>query len=116
LIPAPPRSKKSVKAALATLMNSSNFDTIFMFQKYLEEKLLKKQMTDEDISNIGYNIIHITFEEITDEEERDFFENLPTSLQLPPENVDRVREKAGELLYQSEEFQKLMADLGENSC
>jgi NTE family protein len=101
---------------LATLMNSSNFDTIFMFQKYLEEKLLKKQMTDEDISNIGYNIIHSTFEEITDEEERDFFENLPTSLQLPPENVDRVREKAGELLYQSEEFQKLMADLGENSC
>ena len=113
LVPAPPRSKRSVSAALATLMNSSNFDTIFMFQKYLEERLLKKQMTGEDISNIGYDIIHITFEEITDEEERKFFENLPTSLQLPPENVDRVREKAGELLYQSEKFKKLIKDLQE---
>ena len=68
----------------------ANFDTIFMFQKYLEEKLLKKQMTDEDISNIGYNIIHITFEEITDEEERDFFENLPQT----EEQADILKEKA----------------------
>ena len=113
LIPAPPRSKRSIKAALATLINSSNFDTLFMFQKYLEEKFLKKQMTGEDISNIEYDIIHITFEEIADEEERKFFENLPTSLQLPPENVDRVREKAGELLYQSEEFRRLIKDLQE---
>jgi hypothetical protein len=113
LIPAPPRSKKSVKAALATLMNSSNFDTIFMFQKYLEEKLLKKQMIGEDISNIGYDIIHITFEDITDEDERIFFETLPTTLQLPPEKVDRVREKAGELLYQSEEFRRLIKELQE---
>jgi len=111
LVPAPPRSKRSISAALATLMNSSNFDTIFMFQKYLEEKLIKKQMTGEDISNIGYDIIHISFDEIADDEERKFFENLPTSLQLPPETVDRVREKAGELLYQSEEFRRLIKDL-----
>jgi hypothetical protein len=44
--------------------------------------------------------------------ERVFFTNLPTSLQLPPQKVDRVREKAGELLYQSEKFKKLIKDLG----
>ncbi len=109
---APPRTKISVSAALATLMNSSNFDTIYMFQKYFEEKFLKKQIAGKDISDIDLEIIHITFEEITDEEERKFFENLPTSLQLPPETVDRVREKAGELLYQSEEFRRLIAGLG----
>ena len=69
-------------------------------------------MAGEDISNIGYDIIHISFDEIADDEERKFFENLPTSLQLPPETVDRVREKAGELLYQSEEFRRLIAGLG----
>jgi len=108
----PPRTRRSVSAALATLMNSSNFDTIFMFKKYFEEILLKKQMAGEDIFKINFDIIHINFEEIADNKEREFFENLPTSLQLPPETVDRVRKKAGELLYQSEDFRKLIADLG----
>ena len=97
---------------MATLMNSSNFDTIYMFKKYLEEVFLKKQKAGEDTSKLGYDLIHISFEEIADDEEREFFENLPTSLQLPPETVDRVREKAGELLYHSEPFQKLIADMG----
>jgi NTE family protein len=108
----PPRTRKSVSAALTTLMNDSNFDTIYMFQNFLKKKRLQKQLAGEDVSKIEYDIIHISFDEIADEEERNFFENLPTSLQLPPENVDRVREKAGELLYQSEEFKELIAVLG----
>ena len=94
-------------------MNSSNFDTIFMFQKYFEEILLKKQMAGEDISKINFDIIHINFEEIAEDEEREFFENLPTSLQLPQEKVDRVRKKAGELPYQSKKFKRLIKDLQE---
>jgi NTE family protein len=113
VVPKPPRARRSASAALTTLMNSSNFDTIFIFQKYLEEKLLKKQLAGKDTSHVDHEIIHISFGEITDEEEREFFENLPTSLQLPQEKVDRVREKAGELLYQSEEFRRLIKDLQE---
>jgi hypothetical protein len=64
------------------------------------------------LNEIDYNIIHIAFDDITDEDERIFFENLSTSLQLPAEKVDRIREKAGELLYQSEEFRRLIAGLG----
>ena len=108
----PPRARKSVSAALTTLMNDSNFDTIYLFQNYLKEKRLEKQLAGEDIPEIDYNIIHIAFDDITDEDERIFFENLSTSLQLPAEKVDRIREKAGELLYQSEEFRRLIADLG----
>ena len=112
VIQAPPSTKRTLSAAMATLMNSSNFDTIYMFKKYLEEVFLKKQKAGEDTSKLGYDLIHISFEEIADDEEREFFENLPTTLQLPPETVDRVREKAGELLYHSEPFQKLIADMG----
>jgi NTE family protein len=108
----PPRARKSVSAALTTLMNDSNFDTIYLFQNYLKEKRLEKQLAGEDIPEIDYNIIHIAFDDITDEDERIFFENLSTSLQLPAEKVDRIREKAGELLYQSEEFRRLIAGLG----
>ena len=92
-------------------MNDSNFDTIYIFQNFLKEKRLQKQLAGEDIPEVDYYIIHITFNDIPDEDERIFFEDLQTSLQLPAEQVDRVREKAGELLYQSEEFQKLIADL-----
>jgi NTE family protein len=112
VIPAPPSTKRTLGAAMATIMNSSSSDTLYIFQNYLEERHLKKEILGEGASQIGYDIIHINFENIEDEEERSFFENLPTSLQLEPETVDRVREKAGELLYQSEEFQKLIADLG----
>ena len=99
---------------MATIMNSSSFDTLYIFKKHLEDRLLMKQLSGEDISKIEYDFIHVNFASIADEEERDFFENLPTSLQLEPEIVDRVREKAGELLYQSKEFRKLIADLGAN--
>ena len=112
VIPRPPSTKKTLMAAMATLMNSSNFDTLYMFKKYIEEVLLKKQMAGEDTSKLEYDLIHISFEEIADDEEREFFENLPTTLQLESETVDRVRKKAGELLYQSKEFQKLIADMG----
>ena len=108
----PPRTRQSVSAALTTLMNASNFDTIYMFQSFLKEKRLEKQLAGEDIPEIDYYIIHVTFDDIADEDERVFFEDLPTSLQLPAKKVDRVREKAGELLYQSEEFKKLIVELG----
>ena len=111
VIPAPPSTGRSLGAAMATIMNNSTFDTLYIFQRYLEETL-KRDISGEKFSKIGYDVIHITFASIADEEEREFFENLPTSLQLPPETVDLVRKKAGELLYESESFQKLIADLG----
>jgi NTE family protein len=111
VIPAPPSTSRTLSSAMATIMNNNSFDTLYIFQNFLEEKLLKKQVSDTDISKIGYDMIHITFASIADKDERNFFENLPTSLQLSPETVDRVRERAGELLYQSEDFQKLIADM-----
>jgi len=111
VIPAPPSTGRSLGAAMAIIMNSSSFDTLYIFQRYLEEKL-QKDLSGEEVSKVGYDVIHITFASIADDEEREFFENLPTSLQLEPETVDRVRVKAGEMLYQSEDFRKLIADLG----
>ena len=69
VIPRPPSTKKTLMAAMATLMNSSNFDTLYMFKKYIEEVLLKKQMAGEDTSKLEYDLIHISFEEIADDEE-----------------------------------------------
>ena len=112
VIPAPPSTSRTLGAAMTTIMNSSSFDTLYIFQKFLEDNLLQKEISGEDFPKIGYDIVHINFASIADKDEREFFENLPTTLQLPPETVDRVRKKAGELLYLSEPFQKLIAELG----
>ena len=112
VLPTPPSTSKTLSSAMDTIMNSSNFDTLYVFQDYLGKGLLQKKLSEEGVSILNYDIVHITFSSITDDDEREFFENLPTSLQLEPETVDRLRKKAGELLYQSEEFQELIAYLG----
>jgi hypothetical protein len=78
----------------------------------MESKSFQKMLSDGPIDRIKYSVIHINFENIEDEEERAFFESVPTSLNLPPETVDRLRDKAGELLYGSEQFQEMISELG----
>jgi NTE family protein len=40
--------------------------------------------------------------------------NLPTSFVLPPEDVDRLREVAGQLMRQSAEYESVVRELGGN--
>ena len=59
--------------------------------------------------------IDINFGAITDPEEKRYFRNLPTSLVLSDEQVDRLREIAGRLLRQSPDYQRLLRDLDANA-
>jgi len=37
---------------------------------------------------------------------------LPTSFVLPPEEVDRLRDMAGQLMRESEDYEKIVQSLG----
>jgi NTE family protein len=63
------------------------------------------------LNAIRFSIIEINFDGIHDPKEREAFLSLPTSFALPPETVDRLIQKGGELLRQSEEFRKLVEEL-----
>jgi NTE family protein len=52
--------------------------------------------------------IDVSFDAIADPDERLYFMNLPTSLTLPQETIDRLRRIAGELLAASPAFQELL--------
>ena len=54
----------------------------------------------------------MSFSEITDPEERRYFENLTTSFVLPAEAVDKLRDVAGRLLRASAQYQRLVDALG----
>jgi NTE family protein len=56
-------------------------------------------------------LAQVTFDALADPAERDEFRKVKTSLALPREQVDRLRQVAGKLLRGAPAFQRLLADL-----
>jgi len=57
-------------------------------------------------------LAQVTFDNLKDPAERLYFKRVETRLQLPKEQVDKVREVGGRLLREAPGFQRLLADLG----
>ena len=53
----------------------------------------------------------VTFENLKDPDERLYFKKVKTRLQLPKDQIDKVREVAGRLLREAPAFQRLLVDL-----
>jgi hypothetical protein len=92
------------------MMNNANFEKLYIFNKHLKDAL-EWTKPDGSSQQINFYTIHLSFDSIADDQERQFFENVPTSLSLPKETVDRIVEVAGRLLFDSDEFQRLIKDL-----
>lgn len=54
--------------------------------------------------------IEVSFQALKDKSERDYLNQLPTSLALPPEAVDRLRAAAERIILDSPDFQRLLKD------
>jgi NTE family protein len=63
------------------------------------------------VPNIDVFAIDVSFDSIDDPKERAYFLNLPTTFYLPPQDIDRLRSVAGQLLRQSGDYQKLLKQL-----
>lgn len=61
--------------------------------------------------DIDFYVVEVKFDALRDEEERTYFQRLPTSFKLAPEQVDKLRGVAHRLLNESDEFQRLLRDL-----
>jgi len=58
----------------------------------------------------GY-LVQVTFDSLKDPAERQYFRQVKTSLTLPKEQVDRLREVGGRLLREAPALRRLVADL-----
>ena len=56
-------------------------------------------------------LAQVTFENLKDPAERFYFKHVETRLQLPKEQVDKLREVAGRLLREAPAYQRLLSDL-----
>ncbi len=92
------------------MINKYNFETI-----ELMHHVARDWTHDDEIHGqkpIDFHIVHVAFDALPDAKERDYFNNIPTSLYLEPDQVDHLREVASRLLYGNKEFQRLVTDLG----
>lgn len=62
------------------------------------------------VADRAFHVVEVGFEHIADPVERNFFRELPTTLNLPGATVERLREVGGRLLRESTAFRKLHDD------
>jgi NTE family protein len=64
---------------------------------------------------IEFSVVNVRFDALADAAERRYLLNLPTTLSLPPADVDRLRAAAAQLLSESPAYKKLVSELGSDS-
>lgn len=117
-----PTTTQSLRSATTALINRYNFETVELLKNYLQrwaEEIRaqrcggEKEITtgSESCEGISFYLVEVNFDGLTDESERSYRKGLPTSLNLPSEAVDQLRETAREVLSRSPEFQRLLRDL-----
>ena len=59
------------------------------------------------ITPLDFSVINVSFDELSDPVERQYLLNLPTTLSLPRESIDRLRAAAAKILRESAAYRKL---------
>lgn len=89
-----------------------SFETIELFREVMA-RFSREHVRPgtPDAPEISTYIIELHFNQLADKSDRQFFNSVPTSLQLPAKTVDRLRELAARELANNAEFKRLVNDL-----
>jgi NTE family protein len=93
-----------------------SFETLELFREVMAR--LSRQHTglgDSPPVEITTYVIELQFHQLANESDRRFFNSVPTSLQLPPNSVDRLRQLAARQLADNMEFKRLVSELRDQS-
>jgi len=96
-------------ASSGIMVNKSNFETIELLYRYAQDWTYEDEAQGK--KPIEFFIIHVTFHRLPDKAEQEYFLDIPTALELPVQQVDKLREVAGRLLNADSEFQRLLQNL-----
>jgi NTE family protein len=91
-------------AVTSVQINRYNFETVALLQTAFDQWTAA---LSSDGHPVRFHFISVSFGDLSDERELRYFNGLPTSFDLEPEAVDRLREVARRLLRQSPEFRAL---------
>ena len=81
-------------------------------EKFLEEHSIEVVLPKlSGRPKVDFHFIEVGFQWIEDEEERAFLNQIPTTFELPDEEVDKLREAAAKILDRHPDFQELLEAL-----
>jgi NTE family protein len=89
-------------------INRYNFETVALLQAAFAQ--WTRTLSTEG-HRVDFHFISVSFDDLRDEAELRYFNELPTSFELEAEAVDRLRGAARRILGQSPEFQALRKKL-----
>ena len=96
----------------AIMVEGSNFETMDLLRRNLENWEMESAKAGSDLTPKKAFLVEVGFDALEDEEEKATYADIPTSLQLPEEAVDRLRHVASRILFDSKPFQDLVRELG----
>lgn len=93
-----------------------SFETVELFKEVMTRVSRERvdspgKISDDQPREIATYIIELHFRQVANDADRRFFNEVPTSLQLPAKTVDHLRELAARELAENREFKRLLADL-----
>ena len=80
-------------------------DTIQLV-KYAFDQWVKEGSTPE--RPLSFHFVEVSFNQVDDEDEREFLNNIPTNYDLTDEEVDRLIAAAKQVLQESKDFQDFL--------
>jgi len=92
---------------------STNFETIELVRSSFER--WTRELSERRGKPVEFRLVDLYFDEIPDPAERSYLRNLPTSLALDDEAVDRLRAAGRELLRNSPGFRDVLAGMAKPS-
>lgn len=111
--PVEPPILAQLNAASATQINRYNIETIQLLKDSLQ--IWASELSKNEDFEVKPFFIQIDFNGIQDKQRNRLLNMISTSLALPAEQVDELRQVARELLHASPEFQRLLTELNTQS-
>ncbi|WP_288841780.1 patatin-like phospholipase family protein [uncultured Deefgea sp.] len=111
----PPNEFEVALRAIGTPIDQYSYETISLIEDMAkalnQSRRLQGQLNGKADLPITVTPIVLSFAQIEDDAERAYFDNLPTSFVLAPEQVDRLRQLSHALLKKSPQYQDLIQRL-----
>lgn len=126
---APPGLKTTAYKTATVSMDNYSFESVEVFTDLLKERIRAQQnvagcqqLLDRHArdgyripplagGNLKLYVADLTFDNLDDPGQRDYFNNIPTSFKLSKEQVDKLIEVGGQLLTRHPEFKKFLTDI-----
>ncbi|HXX62732.1 MAG TPA: patatin-like phospholipase family protein [Bacteroidota bacterium] len=117
----PPALSAMLDSYSSIAITRYNYETVMLlrenFSRWAEE-VRRGRCGNKPVStkpgacgDIKFYLIEVKFDALKDEEERNYYKQLPTSFSLSGEQVDKLRQVARRILTQSEEYHRFLSDL-----